>query len=241
MAAFRVVFVPVHAAEDDRSAVQEQGAIPDFDAAEADSGGDRLPDAAVRAPERQDEAVEVRRLRRPRADRKTSGAGARLGLAAGRDGDGDRAGLAPEGAFVRVQQGDFEPMPAGVAETPVRQRGGEFEDAFSVVVEIGPDREIPEEGRRAGQQRDLAVDAADPPEVLALEVAAVAPAEDGNGHGVRAGAHPVGDPELGGSPAALAVAHEGAVHPHEECGIDAVESQEDLAPLQASGRSKSRL
>ena len=44
-----------------------------------------------------------------------------------------------------------------------------------------------------------------------------------------------GDPELGGSPAPLAVANEGAVHPDVEGRIHPVEAEKDLAPHPAVG------
>ena len=123
-----------------------------------------------------------------------------------------------------------------VTEPPIRDAHAQVQDAVAIPRdEVGVRREVPEEGRRAGEERDLAVDAADPPEVLALQIAAVAPANDLHRECVRSGRDLFGDPELGRRPASLAVADEGAVHPDVERGVDPVEAKEDLVAVPPLG------
>ena len=81
------------------------------------------------------------------------------------------------------------------------------------------------------EQNDVAKDAAQPPEVLALQVAAVAVAVHLGRDEVAARPDEPGDVELGRRPAVLAVADALAVHPEVERRRHPREVDEDLAPL----------
>ena len=143
-------------------------------------------------------------------------------------------GAAPERGAVRVEQLVAHFVGPRRSESPVRDVHAEVQDAVAVPGDqVGARREVAHEGRRPRQKRDLAVDPADPPEVLALEVAAVAPADDLHRERVGSGRDLLGDPELGGGPASLAVADEGAVHPDVKGRIDPVEPEEDLVAVPA--------
>ena len=76
-----------------------------------------------------------------------------------------------------------------------------------------------------GPEKYVAKDAAQPPEILIFEIAAITVAIDFDGQCVLAVLEILGDVEGGGSAAILAVANFLAVDPHIECGIDAVELQ----------------
>ena len=83
-----------------------------------------------------------------------------------------------------------------------------------------------------GVEGDAALDAAQPPEILALEVGTVAPLEDLEGDEVALPElHEAGDVELGVGLGVLAVAHELAVHPEVETGLCSADIDDHLLVL----------
>ena len=92
--------------------------------------------------------------------------------------------------------------------------------------------------RRAGHERDIAEDAAHAPEVLILDIAAVAPAVDLDRDHVLAGRQILRDIELGRHARVLAVSDLLAIDPHVECRVDAVEQKIDLAAAPLSGNGE---
>ena len=148
-----VVFVPVHAPEHDRTAVQEQLAVRRLDPPEAhpDRGG--LGHRPAGAGERQDEPVEVRGLGGPGADVRDGGGGPHGGLAAGGHVELQHLGAAPEGVAFRVEQLVAHFVGSRRPEPPVRDVHAEVQDAVAVAGdEVGARREVTDEGGWPGKE-----------------------------------------------------------------------------------------
>ncbi len=123
-------------------------------------------------------------------------------------------------------------------ETPDPQR--QFETGILIVrIEEGVDLEVADVQVGDREQEDIAKDAAEAPEVLALEIGAVAVAIDLGRHDVLAGLQVRGDVELGRGSTALAVADLLSVHPEVEGGVDACEVQDDLSAVPIVGNLES--
>mmetsp|Transcript_10589 Transcript_10589/g.65165 ORF Transcript_10589/g.65165 Transcript_10589/m.65165 type:complete len:534 (-) Transcript_10589:5328-6929(-) len=73
------------------------------------------------------------------------------------------------------------------------------------------------------------VDATEPPLILSLQVATVAPLHDLDGEDVFSGLDVRGDIELGGQPAVLGVSHLGSIDPAVERRIDPFQDQEHVS------------
>ena len=97
-------------------------------------------------------------------------------------------------------------------------------------IEVGADAEIADVHLGRAPERDVAEDAAQPPHVLILQVAARAVAIDLDGDEVLARLEVLREVELGGVAAVDAVADFLAVEPEEERGIHAIEGHEDATP-----------
>ena len=234
--ALRVVLVTVDAADRHRPPVHLQQPVLHFHAPKADAGRRELDGAAVWTGQPQRQPVEGGRLGGPLTgpvDRCRVG---RRRFAAQRDVDREDAGLWPHGVARRVQQLVGDDVGSGRAQPSVRHRDIQGEAAVDeVVLQLATHEKVADVGGGHGDQVHVPVDAADPPEVLTLQVAAVAPSVDLHRHIVCARPHGVGDSELGRRAASLAVAGQVAVDPDVEGGVDAVEVQEHLPPF-PSGR-----
>ena len=231
-----VVLVPVHSPEHDGPSVQQQLAVRRLDPPEPDPDRGGFGHPTVRADERQHQPVEMRGLGGPGADIGDRLGGSHGSLAPGRHVEPQLPGAAPDRVVVRVEQLVADFVGPRLTEPPIRDAHAEVHDAVAVSRDqVGVRREVPQEGRRPGEEGNLAVDAADPPEILALQIAAVAPANDLHRERVRSGRDLFGDPELGRRPAPLAVADEGAVHPDVKRGVHPVEPEEDFAVVPPRG------
>ena len=160
-----VVLVPVHSPEHDGPPVQQQLAVRRLDPPEPDPGPPWL-----RPP--------VRPRRRATApagrDGGLGGPGANIGdrlggphgcLATGRHVEPQLPGAAPDRVVVRVEQLVADFVGPRLTEPPIRDAHAEVHDAVAVSRDqVGVRREVPQEGRRPGEEGNLAVDAADPPE-----------------------------------------------------------------------------
>ncbi len=228
-----VVLVAVRAAEVDRHAVDEDLAAADLHLAEAHTVRLDLQNLACRIGERDQQRVEIGILRRPLSRRRSGHRQIEVPLPGVR-----------EGWLIRNTRNALgDALLLGVIQrrrhlVPIRRDaigiGGHvdpnLEVGIAVVgVKLGPNPDVAQVDRRRGVQVDVAVDAAEPPEVLILQVAAVGPAVDPHGERVLTGPQIGRQVELRREPAVLAVADLLAVHPEIEGGIDAVEDDEDPA------------
>ena len=104
-------------------------------------------------------------------------------------------------------------------------------------VEAGLDLEIADADLGRGVEIDVALDAGQPPEVLALEIGAVRPAVDLDGQDVLARLEEPGDVELGRRLRVLAEADLLAVDPDVEERLDGAEVEKDVAsrPIRRDG------
>ena len=96
--------------------------------------------------------------------------------------------------------------------------GGDGGRGGKVSVHIGHNVDVLQAVLAARAEIDVAGQAGEAPEVLVLQVRAVAPAEDFKGDDVHAGAHHLGHVEVGFQLAVLAVAHGLAVYPYPHVG-----------------------
>ena len=103
--------------------------------------------------------------------------------------------------------------------------GGYFRLYREVAVGIGQDMDVLQAALLARIEVYAARNAAQAPEVLVLQVGAVAPAEDFHGDDVLSRTDEFGDVEPGLQLAVLAVAHHFAVHPHAHVGSGAADAQ----------------
>ena len=97
-----------------------------------------------------------------------------------------------------------------------------------VVVELRRDEEVLEARLLAGTQLDAARNAREAPEVLVLEVGAVAPAENLQRQQVLTLAQILRHVEIGRQLAVLAVAHKAAVEPHVDVRRGRADAQADI-------------
>jgi hypothetical protein len=201
----------VHASEQHRGVVHEDLRVADLDAAEADLE----PRALTRTCD--DELVQRRVLRRPRAHARDPDLVARAG---------DEAERVDTDARVAVC---VDP------QDPVARLG----------IEVGGDADVAQRPLGNEQERHGAEDARHPPHVLVFEVARGTELHDAYAQVVDAGPGVGRDVELVGVAAACGRAHLVAVEPDLRRVVDAVESQEhalvrDLGdldvPLVVTGR-----
>ena len=145
-------------------------------------------------------------------------------------GGGDRFGLllAPDFTSFRIEQGQGDAGPAGTAA------GGSELDAevqhavAQVLAQGGFDNQVADQQLRTGGQVDVALDAADAPEVLALIIAARTPAVDFHRQEVLAVLEVGGQVELRGVLGILGVADLPAVEVEDEPGLHTAQLDEDL-------------
>ena len=101
-----------------------------------------------------------------------------------------------------------------------------------VVRQVGGDKDIVDVLLRPCVEVHLAGYSREAPEVLVLEIGAVAPSHHLHGYEILFARHEVfGDIEFGGRLAVLAVAYEFAVHPHFEIGRGATDMEVDVIAL----------
>ena len=236
MRPLRVVLVAVHPAQRERPAVEQELRVADLDAPETDADRRRFERPSFGVEQGQGEFVERRRFRGPGPHRAEGLVEGRRCFAAGLDGRFEHSRRLPYRSSVRVEEAHAEAVRAGISGGGVPDEGGQGEISVPVgVVEIGDDFEVAEVGARTGEQADAPVDPADPPEVLALQVTAVAPAVHLDRQQVRAGAQRPGDAELRRRAAAFAVPDPFTVHEHEEGRVHALEAEEDFVAVPLVG------
>lgn len=224
--------VVVDAFEDQRDPVQQEPALLDPQLPEPDRLPLDLQHPAVRTVQREEQRVEVRLLRRPGPGR---GNGQARGPGCVRAGEVALDYLLSGG----VEEDCRDPAAGRVLARHRLKLGVDLQGGVSIAcIEGCPHPGIPDEDRRTGGEVDVPEDAAEPPHVLVFQVAPVAPLEDLHCEQVAPGTDSVGDIELGGHVAALAVADEPAVDPDVEGGVDPLEGQEDLLPLPARGKGE---
>jgi hypothetical protein len=196
-----VVVVAVDAVDQDGLSVEEELAVMDFDAFEADGEGGGFEDASVLA-EGDAEVAEVRLLRGPGGDAgevevEFDGA-TDAGGGFFRSGGASGAGGFFEEAAAAMFEGDLNLGALG--GRAAAQGDGEVEGAGAVVlVEAGIDLDIGEVDWGQGLKMHAAVEAGKPPVVLVLDVGAVGKLDDDGLKEVRSsGGGEGGDVELGG-------------------------------------------
>ena len=129
------------------------------------------------------------------------------------------------------------PLEGALAVVDHRQR--QVEGAVEEVVrEAGVGDHIREVGLWPGVEPDLALDAGEAPEVLALQEAAVAPPVDLERQRVVAGPDGVGDVELGGQLGSLAVSDTLPIDPQEEGRLDRPEVEYDAVTGPVPGQGE---
>ena len=235
-AGFFVVLMPVYPVEQHRCTIHEHSAAVDLHFPEAHFATPDLGDLPVRLPERKEQGIEVGEFRRPffRVGYFRSEVG-KGGIAGGRKGAVHDLGDTLRHRFFqhrragRVVELPFE-GPArriGVAEIP---DDGLHIDAGipATIIEGGLNEEVVELQGRGGAKVYVAVDAAEPPVVLVLKIAPVAPAKDLHGQNVGALFHKRSDIKFRRQRAVFAVADGCAVDPDVKSRTDPGKMQCDL-------------
>ena len=227
-----IVLVPVDAPQHDGLPVNGEDAIGDIDPAEADPRGYDLGHLPLGVHERHHQLVERRRLGSPLQRFRHQNAVHRRGLATRRHLQRQHTRFRPYRTPVRIQQLVADLVGSARTQPAIRQAHRQPQESVLVtVVQCRFSEKVTDVRRGPRHQVHVAVDPADPPEVLALQVAAIAPAVDLNRDHVGPRPDRLRDPEFGRRTASLAVPDPLPVHPHEERRIDPVEVQEDLAPV----------
>ncbi len=233
-----VVVVAVDALDEHGAAVHEELAVLDLGAAEADARGVVGDLGAGGVAQGEEERVEAGIFGGPRLDAQAVGGGGDLvvGAGGGRGAGELEGGERARGVLVgRVEEAGLDGVGTGGAGE-VAGAGGDAQAAGAVVVgEAGVEGEVADVERGGGPEVNVAEDAREAPEILVLEVGAVAVTPDGDGEGVFAVLEVGREVELGGGAAVLRVADLAAVHPEAEGGGDAVEDHEGLAVAPAGG------
>ena len=214
--AYRAEVVAVHAVEDQAFSVQKENAVLDLNPAEADLLTDDFRDGTRRVQDLKHDLIKVRRCGRPEKRMiKTEGAGAFLrGL-----GNGGLGG----GKLLPVMQQAHAQAAAAAGG------GGELQLAGSeVVVQQRKHGEVRDGGLRDHIQENAAEDTGEAIEVLILEPAAGRPFPDPDGQAVFPVAERVGQTEIGGREAVLAVADVHSVQPESKAALHALQRDADL-------------
>ena len=239
VAVHRVVLVAVHPADEDGDAVDAEKPARDLHPPEADPRRDDLDRASVLVLDRQQEAVEARRFRGPALDARDHLAMREADVPAAADNERDARGRRHDGSPVRADQVHDERVPPGRPVVVPAHVGRHLQDAVREAgVEARGRLEIAEVHAGCREQVDAAEDPAQAPEVLALQVAAVAVAVDLHGQLVGPGSKEAGHVELGRRAAVLAVTHRLAVHPEVEGRGHAREVDEHLPAAPGVGQGE---
>ena len=222
-----IVLVTVDALEQDGDPVDKELTVLDLGGPEADPRGDRLDRLSRAVQELEDETVEGRRLGAPPGD---------AGQARVEPDDGPavrRRGRRP----LRPQD-----LPARGVEKRQGHRGGDRSGGGRLaeidrhrqppvpvpVIQAGPDLEVADTDPGRGVEIDVALDAGQPPEVLAFEIGAVRPPVDLGGQDVLAGLEEFGDVPFGRRLRILAEAELLSVDPDVEERLDGAELEIDV-------------
>ena len=226
----RVPLVPVDAPDEDGLAVDEDLPVPRLDLAEADTPG-HDPEAPARAVlQGEKERVEVRLLVGPLPRVRDQGLQGDGGGLAGGGPTGLREG-GEDGLARRVEERGLD-REALLGGGGVADRHGQPEGGVLVLrVQVGDHAEVLDMQGLGGPEDHVAEDPAQAPEVLALQVGPVGEAVDLDREEVLARLHGVGDVELRGPAAVLAVADLLPVDPEVEAGGDALERDPHAPPL----------
>ena len=228
VAGLRMVFVAVGALDEDGFPVDFDQAVFDADVPETDLEAGGLEDLAVGIEELDGDLVQGRRFGRPAVDAREAlepvDACGVTGVHAGRQVKGGQGAAFPRHGHAQVA---VKAALAVVGDLRGQRQGA----GEKVVLETGVGDHIGQVRLGPGVEPDLSLDARQPPEVLAFEEAAVAPAVDLEGEGVGALPHRVGDVEFGGQLGPLTVADALAIDPQEEGRLDRAEVQQDALAL----------
>jgi hypothetical protein len=131
-----------------------------------------------------------------------------------------------------VDQVDEQPPLFGAPGSPVLDLEPHVEHAVDERrIERGHDLEVAHVHLGSRDEIHVPLDAAEAPEVLVLQIAPVAPPVHLHRQEIVPGTHVLGDVELGGQPAVLAVADLAAVHPDVHRRLHRAEVQIDSASL----------
>ena len=234
---FGMVFVPIHAPQHQRTAVHREPGAAYLDPPEPDPHRRGLDGCAAFVLDAQGESIDRRGLRGPRPHPGNRLGERDLGLAPRIHRGLDDARRVPHRISVGIAQlRDEAPPRSGFGiEVPKRRLEPET-SVFEPVVEVGGDVKVAKVRRRTREQAHAAVDPADPPEILAFEVTAVAPAIDLHRDQVDPGNEGFGDPELSRRAASLRIADALPVHEHPKRRVDAVEADEHFEAVPVPGK-----
>ena len=211
--------VPVDTAQGDGPAVEADDGVTHLDLADAHPVGDDLVGRG------DDQGVEVRILGAPQVgglNVQTGPVG--VAVVAG-EGLQLTGGHHCTVVVDELDGGGDGPVPVGALDLDEGGGRAGVEAGSSHRAERGGGDVVEQDGGRAAQEVDVAEDAAGAELVLVLQVGAVAPLEHQDGQTVGAGTDELGDIELRGGVGDLAVADVGAVEPHVEAGVHALEGQ----------------
>jgi len=230
LAQIGVPLVAVDAADEHTPAVDTEMAVADFDGAEADFRWDDFAHLTGRIARREEQRVERRRLGGPelrRGDRMGKrhglrGAGSEFRAADRRVGKHRRPG--------RVEQRRGERERDGLVGV-IFQLSGDLDGGIAVSgIERRAHGEVAHARRLGRPEIDVAEDAAQAPEILILQIGAVAPAKHLDREQVVAGLQVRRQAKRRRRAAVLAEAELLAVDPQIEERVDAIEGDEDLSP-----------
>ena len=220
-----VQFVAVGTFDEDGLTVDEDLSVLDFDTAETNALADGFECVAFLVLEGEGGGIEVRNLSRPRFD--------------GGNGQGECRGLRAEGclsaagcATGRVGQGEVY----DVALSSRSRDGGCQLTILITIDDILKDEDILDVGLRTCIEVHLAGNTCETPEVLILEVRAVAPAHDLHGDEVfLAGGEEFGQVEFGFHLGVFAIADFLAVDPYLQVRCSRTYVKIDVLSLPRSG------
>ena len=236
----RIELVAVHPPDEDGLVVHQELSSLDFHPSEADGALENLQAPALTVFQGDQEGVELGLFGAPEEG----------------GGNGEihgQRGLLPSLEGLHREGGKGCALPLGVSQLQGDlRRGGEGPQVLQhdlsadaplaqVFGEVSLQGEIPHREGGTGDEADPSLDAADPPHVLALQVTAVAVAEDLHGDRVLPGTEMRRDPELRRSLAVFAVTHEAAVDPEVEGRVGPFHLDEGLTAPPGGGECEGPL